>query len=528
MGLVIHIDKQGGGGSGIGWSGQVEFRGDLPITIGDPVVGTIYLVEKKTTLLGFTTYQSGLYIRDTNAGALSDWRRLNVKVQFTDSEFTVVQAADNTAKAKFDLSLVSTSTTRTLTVPNKSGTIALLSDVEASDTLAEVLANGNTTGANDIIVNTNQKILNDKVTDPATLNLAADIFNDPNIFTTSFRGALAAGNILTGFVYYATFDFSAIYLVGNQIQLKDTNGNVNDGFHTLTGVAFDVGNNRTEFQWAGMTPILPAPFGEFTEYDGKDWRLGTSDSSFQSYPSQFQLVTNKQVFQFTFDYYFQLNTAKTVRRGQYLILNDDTETVDLKVFDFNGAFGDWTFGGITVVNVRNQPYTSTAFAKSPPSLVSSQNSTLIQGLYNSVILAGLNIIAKTNNTAYLNQLAFNLGGAFETVIDHTVATADRLQTLQDADGTIALVGVDTFKQKAGRVLNAGFSGNPKKSAAIVFATPYPNADYSVVVTANTQANTTFSVDIESKTATGFVINTHANNITNLIDVTWITSDFGEN
>lgn len=40
---------------------------------------------------------------------------------------------------------------RTYTLPNKSGTIALISDIQAIDTLAETLAIGNTTGANDII-----------------------------------------------------------------------------------------------------------------------------------------------------------------------------------------------------------------------------------------------------------------------------------------------------------------------------------------------------------------------------------------
>jgi putative AlgH/UPF0301 family transcriptional regulator len=35
-------------------------------------------------------------------------------------------------------------------------------------------------------------------------------------------------------------------------------------------------------------------------------------------------------------------------------------------------------------------------------------------------------------------------------------------------------------------------------------------------------------DHESKTATGFVINSHANNINDLIDVSWFASELGEN
>ena len=156
---VIHLnrDGSGGGGTGTGWNGQVEFRSNLPITLGTPAVGEIYLVEKKTTLLGFTTYQSGLYRRDNNTGALSDWRRLNVKIQFTDSEFTIVSAADTSKRAKFDVSLVTASTTRTYIYPDKNGTIALLSDVTLQG-LPSVLGQDNTTGLNDISIDDGQVI----------------------------------------------------------------------------------------------------------------------------------------------------------------------------------------------------------------------------------------------------------------------------------------------------------------------------------------------------------------------------------
>lgn len=134
MGSVIHLERSSGngnGGSGTGWKGQVEFRADLPITIGTPAIGEVYLVEKPTTvgvgILSYTTYQSGLYIKEADTGALSDWRRLNVKVQFTDGEFAIVSAADTSIKARHDLSLLTQS--QVYNWPNKSGTVALLSDI---------------------------------------------------------------------------------------------------------------------------------------------------------------------------------------------------------------------------------------------------------------------------------------------------------------------------------------------------------------------------------------------------------------
>jgi len=131
MGEVIFIDGESNTVVN-GWAGQVEFRADLPIALGDPILQTVYLVEKPTTiLLGlYTTYQSGLYIRNANTGALSDWERLNVKLKFTDGEFAIVNAADESKQVKFDASLLTTATTRTFQLPDLSGVLALSNDNE--------------------------------------------------------------------------------------------------------------------------------------------------------------------------------------------------------------------------------------------------------------------------------------------------------------------------------------------------------------------------------------------------------------
>jgi hypothetical protein len=124
----------GGSGATVGWKGEVEYYADLPISLSIPLIGDTYLVEQPTKIgigiLSYTTKQSGLWIKDFDTGSLSDWRKLNVKVKFLDSEFSVVSAADESAKAKFDMSLVSGSSVRSLKVQNKDGTIALLSDLE--------------------------------------------------------------------------------------------------------------------------------------------------------------------------------------------------------------------------------------------------------------------------------------------------------------------------------------------------------------------------------------------------------------
>ena len=146
------------GGSGAGWTGRVEFRADLPITLVSPAIGEIYLVEKPTTILfgAYTTQKSGLYIKDTDTGSLNDWRDLGIKLKYTDGEWRVVSAADQSKQGAFNLALLTTGTTRTLNWPDKSGTIALLSDITpsltfnvdldgAESSVVRVVAGGRTT-----------------------------------------------------------------------------------------------------------------------------------------------------------------------------------------------------------------------------------------------------------------------------------------------------------------------------------------------------------------------------------------------
>jgi len=151
-----NLGKTSGGGSGTGWDGRVDLYANLPTTLSNPAIGSIYLVEQPTTILfgAYKTRQSGLYIKDLDTGSLSDWRKLNVKVNFTDAEFALVNAADNSKRAKIDLSLLTTSTTYTYQHQGKNGIIAHLSDLkpdfnvdldESEVSVSRVFAGGRTT-----------------------------------------------------------------------------------------------------------------------------------------------------------------------------------------------------------------------------------------------------------------------------------------------------------------------------------------------------------------------------------------------
>lgn len=87
---------------------------------------------------------------------------------------------------------------------------------------------------------------------------------------------------------------------------------------------------------------------------------------------------------------------------------------------------------------------------------------------------------------------------------------------------------ESLKTKSGVALAVAFSGTPKKKALIIFATPFTDDNYSVVVTAQTQSNVSFILSVESILAGSFIINANTNNIANLIDVKWVAVKHGEN
>lgn len=77
-------------------------------------------------------------------------------------------------------------------------------------------------------------------------------------------------------------------------------------------------------------------------------------------------------------------------------------------------------------------------------------------------------------------------------------------------------------QKAGMVSGSTFAGNPKK-ATVTFSTNFPNNNYSISVVGMVSR----SWSIESKTLSGFTINSNANAAFSSDEVYWQTTENGE-
>ena len=68
------LDYSGSGGGAVVFEGEVATFADLPITIGDPLVGAAYLVRDSTGVWLVNRRQAGIYIRRNNTGvAATDW-----------------------------------------------------------------------------------------------------------------------------------------------------------------------------------------------------------------------------------------------------------------------------------------------------------------------------------------------------------------------------------------------------------------------------------------------------------------------
>lgn len=88
-----------------------------------------------TTLLG--TAETATTIRIAKSAAVS--------TEFSDSDFLVFDNADATKKAKLEVSGITTSTTRTLTVPDSDGTLLTSGEANAKDTTFRIQDDGDST-----------------------------------------------------------------------------------------------------------------------------------------------------------------------------------------------------------------------------------------------------------------------------------------------------------------------------------------------------------------------------------------------
>jgi hypothetical protein len=153
-------------------------------------------------------------------------------------------------------------------------------------------------------------------------------------------------------------------------------------------------------------------------------------------------------------------------------------------------------------------------------------------LHSQTSATGAGFYPQSNFAAVLNPTVNNDGTQGYVPGSRWINTANGTEWVCISNGTGAAVWSNTLAtggylvHKSGRVLAAGFAGNPKK-ATVTFTTPFADANYSVVITPVTTGNIAYTPVIESQLAGSFVINVTTNNIPNLVQMNWVAVRHGE-
>jgi hypothetical protein len=124
-----NFDLKGSGGGSAFFAGEVATYADLPLD-GTAALNSRWLVRSSSGTWPFPNYrQGGVYIRTSIVGSSrdNDYTLADTKLPdvFADSAFLLYDNSDSTRNLQFDLGSITTGTTRTLTVPDASGTLAL-------------------------------------------------------------------------------------------------------------------------------------------------------------------------------------------------------------------------------------------------------------------------------------------------------------------------------------------------------------------------------------------------------------------
>jgi hypothetical protein len=136
--------KGAGGGGGASYiDGEVQNFSALPETIGTPAVDSAYLVREAEGTWLLARKPAGIYIRTADTGVrAADWTHAGAFPDvFNDANFLLYDNSDSTKNLAFQLSGITTGTTRTLTAPDASGTIALTSDFAAPPAIGSTTPN---------------------------------------------------------------------------------------------------------------------------------------------------------------------------------------------------------------------------------------------------------------------------------------------------------------------------------------------------------------------------------------------------
>jgi len=187
---------------------------------------------------------------------------------FRDANFSLLDNSDITKIAKFELSGIGTGTTRTFTLPNTNGTVALFSDITATNASAWSLGSGGTlTGTNTITAGSNPIIFSTGIITGTGATAGMQLV--ANSLTTGNAFDISSSSITTGALAKLT---STSTLINNtagtnglfQISSSGTNSTASKTAIGLSSIVTNTGATSTNiggyFSASGATNNYAAIF----------------------------------------------------------------------------------------------------------------------------------------------------------------------------------------------------------------------------------------------------------------------------
>lgn len=186
----LQLDEVGSGGGSSYIDGEVQNFSALPQTIGSPAMDSAYLVREAEGTWLLARKPAGIYIRTADTGVRADdWTHAGAFPDvFNDANFLLYDNGDPTKNLQFQLSGITTGTTRTLTVPNSSGTISLTGHTHiASDIVFGQFANNRINWASPDAIGSSVPSTGDFTTLTAATSLVVKDGSDTGTFVAASK-----------------------------------------------------------------------------------------------------------------------------------------------------------------------------------------------------------------------------------------------------------------------------------------------------------------------------------------------------
>jgi hypothetical protein len=191
----------GGGGGSSYIDGEVQNFSALPQTIGSPAVDSAYLVREAEGTWLLARKPAGIYIRTDDTGVRADdWTHAGAFPDvFNDANFLLYDNGDSTKNLAFQLSGISTGTTRTLTVPDANITIENTGHAAKHHTGGtDAIAPNNIGAAWALTIPSNITLFADEtLTAGRNVQQTIDTYSATNLNVTLPTSSLQAGDTLT-------------------------------------------------------------------------------------------------------------------------------------------------------------------------------------------------------------------------------------------------------------------------------------------------------------------------------------------